>query len=281
MVIVYLLVLALLVVIGVFTTKEIRATAREKLAGKWGKAVILVLGYFLIALLLGFVSGLFNENATIAGLLSIAVSIIEVPLSFGFIASFFKLYNDEEVKAFDFLSYGFSNFGRAWAVSLRVLLKLLVPIILYIVGILCMSGSLISSSASVISGSSSFGAGSLIFALLGVIIIVISVVWMVIRSYTYEMATYVAIDSPKLSTKEAVERSKEIMPGNRAKLFWLSFSFGGWMLLSIFTLGIGYLWLSAYMQVANIAFYYFVAGKKQNSEAIQETTNVVENNTEA
>lgn len=281
MVIVYLLVLALLVVIGVFNTKEIRATAREKLAGKWGKAVILILGYFLIALLLGFVSGLFSENSTIAGLLSIAVSVLEVPLSYGLLTSFFKLYNNEEVKAFDFLSYGFSNFGRAWAVSLRVLLKLLVPIVLYIVGILCMSGSLISSSASVISGSSSFGAGSLIFALLGVIIIVISVVWMVIRSYTYEMATYVAIDSPKLSTKEAVERSKEIMPGNRAKLFWLSLSFGGWMVLGIFTLGIGYLWLSAYMQVANVAFYYFVNGKKQNSEAIQETTNVVENNTEA
>ena len=50
------------------------------------------------------------------------------------------------------------------------------------------------------------------------------------------------------------------MTGNRAKLFWLQLSFIGWAILSVFTLGIGYLWLAPYMQMATIAFYKHLEG---------------------
>lgn len=280
MVLIYLLVLVAFVIVGIMQTKEFRAIAREKLSGKWGKAVTLFLGYFLIALLLGFVSGLLGDESILSALLNLAVSIINVPLSYGLLTSFFKLYNDEEVGAFDFLSTGFSNFGRAWAISLRVFLKMLLPLVLYIVGILLMSGSLVFTSASIVNGSSA-GTGALIFSILGIILMVISMIWLIIRSYTYEMASYIAIDSPELTTKEAVEKSKIIMPGNRAKLFWLEISFFGWAILTIFTIGIGCLWLAPYMQIANIAFYYFVAGKTENKATVEETSNEIENSTEA
>ena len=44
---------------------------------------------------------------------SLITTIIELPLSFGLLISFVKLYNGEDVKAFDFLTLGFSNFSRA------------------------------------------------------------------------------------------------------------------------------------------------------------------------
>lgn len=278
MVLIYLLILVLFVTIGVITTKQFRATARKNLTGKWGKAVVLTLGYFVVTLLLGIISGLFAEESALSALLNLAVSILNIPLSYGILSSFFKLYNNENVGAFDFLSTAFSNFGRAWAISLRVFLKLLLPIVLYIVGISFMVGNIVLTTTSSITGES-FAFGP-IFSLLGLILIIVSVIWLMIRSYTYEMAGYIAIDSPELTTKEAVERSKAIMPGNRAKYFWLSCSFIGWAFLTVFTLGIGLLWVIPYMQISSIAFYYFVAGKAENNVSVEETTNTVEPSSE-
>ena len=134
-------------------SSEFRLEARKKLEGKWGKAACLVLAYVAILFVLGFISGLFPES--MQSILSLAVSVIEVPLSFGFIISLLKLYNDEEVKAFDFLSLGFSNFKKSWGVSLHMFLKLIVPFILIIVsyvligfGMVGMIGSSLSRTSS-------------------------------------------------------------------------------------------------------------------------------------
>ena len=76
-----------------------------------------------------------------------------------------------------------------------------------------------------------------------------------------------------LTAKEAVEKSKELMTGNRAKLFWLELSFIGWAILAAVTFGIGYLWLLPYIQFATIAFYKFVSGDNSNVEAKVVTEN--------
>ena len=50
-----------------------------------------------------------------------------------------------------------------------------------------------------------------------------------------------------------------MMKGNRGKIVLLSVSFIGWAILTVFTLGIGYLWLMPYMMVAEVCFYEKVA----------------------
>ena len=45
------------------------------------------------------------------------------------------------------------------------------------------------------------------------------------------------------------------MDGYKAQLFILNLSFIGWHILSIFTLGIGYLWLTPYISATKAAFY--------------------------
>jgi uncharacterized membrane protein len=45
------------------------------------------------------------------------------------------------------------------------------------------------------------------------------------------------------------------MLGNKAKSFRLGLSFIGWAILSIFTFGIGLLWLIPYMNVSVAKFY--------------------------
>lgn len=77
----------------------------------------------------------------------------------------------------------------------------------------------------------------------------------IVASYSYAMAEYILAENPQLTPKEAIARSKELMQGNRWRLFCLHFSFIGWLLLTLLTFGIGALWLVPYQQASVAAFY--------------------------
>lgn len=77
----------------------------------------------------------------------------------------------------------------------------------------------------------------------------------IIKSYSYSMAGFIMSENPEMSAKEAMEVSMQMMKGNKWRLFCLQLSFIGWGILCIFTLGIGFLWLSPYMNAATAAFY--------------------------
>lgn len=77
----------------------------------------------------------------------------------------------------------------------------------------------------------------------------------IIKALAYAMTPFILEDNPELSTTEAIHHSRMLMKGHKFDLFWLYLSFIGWMLLGLFTLGIGYLWLTPYMQTAIASFY--------------------------
>lgn len=77
----------------------------------------------------------------------------------------------------------------------------------------------------------------------------------IIASYSYAMTPYILLEHPELSANQAIKASKELMSGNRWRLFCLEFSFIGWTILSTLTLGIGFLWLIPYMEASKAAFY--------------------------
>lgn len=85
----------------------------------------------------------------------------------------------------------------------------------------------------------------------------------IIASYSYAMTGYILAEHPELTASEAIERSKEMMSGNRFRLFCLHLSFIGWAILCAFTFGIGNLWLTPYRQAAAAAFYREVSGTEQ------------------
>ena len=77
----------------------------------------------------------------------------------------------------------------------------------------------------------------------------------IIASYSYAMTSYILAEHPEMSASEAIEISKKIMDGNKWRFFCLQLSFIGWDLLSIFSCGIGNLFLTPYKQVAYAGFY--------------------------
>lgn len=77
----------------------------------------------------------------------------------------------------------------------------------------------------------------------------------IIAAYSYAMAPYIMLENPKCGARQALAESKEMMRGNKWRLFCLEFSFIGWSLLCVLTLGIGSLWLTPYIETSRAAFY--------------------------
>lgn len=77
----------------------------------------------------------------------------------------------------------------------------------------------------------------------------------IIKGYSYAMTMFLKSKNPQLGANEAITLSRKIMDGKKWSLFCLHFSFIGWVILSVLTLGIGLIFLLPYMQSAITAFY--------------------------
>ena len=69
------------------------------------------------------------------------------------------------------------------------------------------------------------------------------------------MTLFIISEEPGMPVMDAITKSREMMDGHKFDYFILQLSFIGWALLCILTLGIGYLWLTPYMQITTAAFY--------------------------
>lgn len=77
----------------------------------------------------------------------------------------------------------------------------------------------------------------------------------IIAALRYSQTFLILADDEKIDGVEAIERSKEMMKGQKMNYFLLGLSFIGWELLAIFTCFIGYFWLTPYMGVTVVKFY--------------------------
>ena len=230
---------------------DLRKEAREKLSGKWGKAFLITLVCSAIDLL--YVVLYYISTASILPLIALIFTIISTPLSLAYTISLFKLFNNEDINLSNFFTLGFQFFGKSWSITFRIILKILILIVFFI---FCIIGSTYYIVFKTI-------LSSLVISLLMPFILIF--LWAIIygifsiiltmKLYYYKLSFIIIAENPELSAKEVVEKSKELMTGKRWKLFRLQLSFIGWAILSIFSLGIGFLFLIPYMEVANIAFY--------------------------
>jgi len=243
------------------SASEIRANARKALEGKWGKGALITLVYVLVMFVLEFVLGFIPLLGSIASI------VISAPISYGIMVAFMKLKRGEEVTYTGFLEYGFSNFGKVWGVFGHTILKLLVPMIIFFVCLILFLTGTVGSVFSLTNGSSFAGfSGLTIVALIGYIA---SAIFLVVKGLLYSLTNYLLYDNQNMTSKEIVEESERLMNGNRGKYVWLELTFIGWLVLSIFTLYIGLLWVAPYMSVAFVCFYETLIGKTSNDEVVE------------
>ena len=238
-------------------SSDFRAEARRKLVGKWEKGACIMLAFLLVTFVINFIIGLLPDSYEWLG--QIIDIVINVPLSFGIVYAFLKLYKDETVGAFDFLKLGFNNFGKSWSITFNIFLKMIVPVIVVIVSYILMAVGIALYSTSLFATYSS-GNGYLFIVIIGFILLVASSIWATTKYYFYQLAFLISMENEDMSASDAVEESQKAMTGRRAKLFWLQLSFIGWSILGAISFGIGFLWIIPYVNCAIIAFYKYAIG---------------------
>ena len=77
----------------------------------------------------------------------------------------------------------------------------------------------------------------------------------IIKTFSYAMTPYILHEYPNVGVNDSIDISRKMMKGHKLDLFLLELSFIGWGILCIFTLGIGFLWLTPYMQTSLAIFY--------------------------
>ena len=237
------------------TRAELKKQAKDSLKGRWGEIIAMIIVYQLI------LSGISLISNFIPSAGSIVMLIITVPLSFGFIGQIMKFSRGEKVGICDYFKIGFDNFSKSWSIVGNTFLKLLPITILFIVTIIGMIVVCVTKASGDVEEFLTW-----FFIMLAVYIVVFIVFW--VQSYLYILVNYIGNDNLHLSGKEIVMQSKEIMNGHRWEYFVLNISFIGWFLLSILTLGIGFLWLIPYMQVTEVKFYESLINNNEQSEII-------------
>ena len=211
-------------------SSDYRRIAREKLSGNWGISV----GIALVASILGGLvsssgnaSFLFNENL----LVFMPPEILTLLAAIGVTASLLSLAQ--------FLISGVVQLG-------------------YVQFLLKQYKNGTGDFADLFSQFNRFGQGFAQMFLRGLYIFLWSLLFVIpgiIKTYSYAMTPFIMAENPHMSASEAIAVSKVIMDGHKWELFCLEFSFIGWMFLSVLSCGIGFLFLTPYMNAALAAFY--------------------------
>ena len=140
---------------------------------------------------------------------------------------------------------GFAHLGKALLVSF------LISLFTSLWGLLAMLPGVVVLMVGSVAESS-----GLIF--LAVLLMLAGAVVEVIVSYRYRLAIYFLLDNHDMGALAAITASKQAMRGHKGELFVMDLSFLGWVLLSVFTLGILSLWLGPYIGATESNFYHWV-----------------------
>ena len=122
---------------------------------------------------------------------------------------------------------------------------------------------------------SRLGSGIAMRLLTGLFIFLWSLLFIIpgiVAAYRYAMTPYILAENPDMGVMDAIVTSKALMQGNKFRLFCLHFSFIGWHLLTVLTLGVLSLWVHPYMEAANAAFYREISGSRPTDPAEEEDT---------
>lgn len=83
----------------------------------------------------------------------------------------------------------------------------------------------------------------------------------IIKAIAYSQSFYIAIEHPEYDANTCIAESRKMMNGHKWEYFCLQLSFLGWIIVGSLCFGIGTLWVSAYMEAANAAFYEDLKGQ--------------------
>ena len=203
------------------TNQDYKNRALASLEGKWGKAVVATFIYYFLTMGLDWVvTTPMGDNLTMSYSTSGILTLVFLPLGWGFIVYFLNLIRFEEIN-YSRLFDGYKDILRIFLATFLSYLVIVIGLCLLIVpGIILATGLL--------------------------------------------MTDFILKDDREISAIDAIARSIKLMDGHKVELFWLTLSFIGWAILSLLTLGIGFLLLAPYYESAAAHFYEDLKAEEAN-----------------
>ena len=83
----------------------------------------------------------------------------------------------------------------------------------------------------------------------------------IIAAISYSMTFFIMAEDPDIPAVLAMRKSKEMMYGHKSEFFMLMLSFIGWFILSLFSCGVGFLFLYSYTMMSAAIFYKRIKGE--------------------
>lgn len=221
--------------------KDYRRIAREKLAGDWGNAILVC---FVAALLGGLIVG----------------------------TSSFNLNINENAQWQE-------NFGQISPAIIRMMTRIatfagLLSLAQFVIGGVVRQGYAVfllkqfrgqdHDVNDLFSQFDRFGDGFCLNLLQRLFIALWTLLFIIpgiVAAFSYAMAPFIMAENKEMTASEALRASKTLMNGHKMDLFLLTLSFIGWEILCAFTLGIGLLWLTPYMNATYAAFYHDITNR--------------------
>lgn len=237
------------------SSAELKDLAKEKLSGRYG---ITISAFLLVGCISYFISSLITAylpSSTIAqyliytvvtGIASVLVGVLRTGTSLFYLnIACGQPYRLEDI------FYGVSN---------QPFRSLTVSLANSFVNILCLTPAQIFTMLFLSSKSNTYLMLMFVSAGIGLLIYVPV-------SLGISQSFYILLDFPEYTGRQALTASLKLMKGHKGRLFYLQASFLPLMLLCTLSFGLGFLWLSPYMNMTYTQFFLDIMNPKK-AEAI-------------
>ena len=224
--------------------------------------------YPMVSFILSFFAIIF----CVAFLLSFAFQLfVSSPVKVGYHRFFLEVIdgNEDEIKVGTLFRFFKESYGKTIGLNFVHTLILNLTLLPMYIGLIAGSISLVSNIPAMLEGSpEAVGSGVLLFFGLFFLGSIISLCISIPVSYAYSMAHMIMADYPEVGAIEALRLSRQMMKGNKFRLFCLDISFIGWQLLGACACGLGTYVVTPYQYAARAAFYHEISGR-DNGEDVE------------
>lgn len=228
------------------SSAQLKKMARTALSGKWKTAAMFTLLNTLLNMGLSLCSTPFENSTSTMGIaigwiISVIVSLITGLFSAGSVFFYLNICRGCE--------YSYKNLFYAFKADpdrfLIVTLVTSAPTLLF-----TLPSLLVPVPSETASLSLWF---TYMITVMGSLYAGIIVSW--ILSLFFALSYYLLLDYPEMGAMDALKLSANLMKGNKGRYIYISLSFIGWIILSVFTLGIALFWIEPYINATRACFY--------------------------
>ena len=173
--------------------------------------------------------------------------------------------NESEIKIRTLFRFFKENYGKTVALNFWHTLIMNLTLIPMYIGMGLGAVQFLGTLPALLSSDTPEAAMLSLFTFIGLTYlgIIISMIISIPVSYMYSMAHMIMADYPGVGAIEALRLSRQMMKGNKFRLFCLDFSFIGWVLLAVCcTCGLGMYFVTPFQYVARAAFYHEISNRK-------------------